>query len=104
MQSKIVVFCFMLVMSFALIACGDNPLDQALNDMEKIVVKVEDLNKKDSVSSAEFQNIMKEFQDIGTKFSGAASAKPSDAQMKRVQEIGTRFATAIQAITPKVKM
>jgi hypothetical protein len=93
----------MLVMTFALAACGDDAADKMLADVEKVVVSMETLAKKDAVSADEFQAASKEFEAFGTKYTGANIPKFSDSQAKRMQELTTRLATAYQALASKIR-
>jgi ABC-type glycerol-3-phosphate transport system substrate-binding protein len=103
MKTKFFAFCVMLVMTFALAACGDDAADTLLADVEKVVVSIETLAKKDAVSADEFQAATKEFEAFGTKYSGANVPKFNDAQTKRMQDLTTRLMTAYQSLAGKIR-
>jgi uncharacterized lipoprotein YehR (DUF1307 family) len=103
MKIKLFTLCVALVMSMALAACGNDPADALLDDLEKIVVKYEDLAKKDAISADDFTAFSKEAQEFSTKFTNTGSIKYSESQTKRAGELTTRFSTAFQNLASKVK-
>jgi hypothetical protein len=103
MKIALLGFVIMLMMSFALVACGDNATDQLLADREKVVLAVEELAKKESISAEDFQKVTEDFQDFGAKFSGADAPKFTEGQAKRFQDLSSRWAAAYQQLSAKIK-
>lgn len=93
-----------LMLVFALAGCGSDPADAALDDLEKMVVSIEELAKKDTVTMAEYEKVMKDSQEMMEKHAkSAADAKPATKeQQERVTKLTERMTAAIQTIVPKL--
>jgi hypothetical protein len=103
MKTRLLGFVVMLMLSFALVACGDSAADKMLADVEKFVLTFEDLARKESVSAEDYQKAAKEFQDFDAKFTGANAPKFDGDQVKRFQELYKRLAAAYQELSAKIK-
>lgn len=100
-MKKLVSLFAVMLLALSLAACGSDTND-ALKDYEAVVVKAEEMAKKDSVTQAEFMEYSNEVAEVGKTFQEKASSF-TESDAKRMNELSERLVKAMQVIATKVK-
>lgn len=100
-MKKLVSLCAVMLLALSLAACGSDSSD-ALKDYETLVVKAEEMAKKDSVTQAEYMEFANQAAEVGKTFQEKASSF-TESDAKRMNELSERLMKAMQSIATKIK-